>query len=150
MPHNHPGHVQLRDDGVHKFLPGHTHHMAVKVDKDHIVYAKAAADDILPVDGAVDQRHFLAEHQVVRVHVKAENRGHGPDLGRPLLCLVEKGGVTHMHAVKKAQGYGSFTLCHGSLYLEKTFYGFQPAFGYLAKQQKLSAFRIDPVLPLPG
>ena len=80
------------------------------MEKDHVVNAVNPADDVLPADGAVDQRRLPAENQIVRVHVEAEHRGHGPDLGRPLLGPFQQRPMADVYAVKKAQRNGSLYL----------------------------------------
>ena len=121
VAHHDPAQVQFLDNVVREALPGHTHGALVKVDKDHIVDPVAAADDLLPAQGAVDQGHLFAEHQRVRMNIEAQHRGHGADLGGALFGAFQQGAVADMYAVEKAQGDGPFDLCHVGFIPRKSF-----------------------------
>ena len=110
MAHHDPSDVQLLDNVIGKVLPGHAHQALVEVQKNHIVNTVDPADNVLPADGAVDQRRLPAENQIVRVHIEAEHRGHGLDLGRPLLGPLQQRPMADVYAVKKTQRNGSLYL----------------------------------------
>ena len=112
MPHHDGAHLQILHQTVQKVPPVHAHHIRAEVNEYHVIDAVAAANDLLPADGAVDEGHLFAEHQGVRVDVKAQHRGHGPPLRRPLLGALEQLAVADMHAVKKAQRDDSLFFFH--------------------------------------
>ena len=60
------------------------------MDEHDVIYPVAAADDLLPADRAVDKRDLCIEHEVVRMHVKAQHRRHRADLNSALLCLFQQ------------------------------------------------------------
>ena len=109
---DYPCHIQFFHQLLQKFPPVHVHDMLVEVDEHNIFYAELALDYVCPANSAVDKGHFPAQHQIVRVHVKAEHRGHGVNLGSPLLCLVQQRRVPDVYAVKKSYGNGSLFLRH--------------------------------------
>ena len=121
VAHHDPADVQLPDQGFDEHDPVHLHHAAVKVEEHHVVDAELTADDVLPPDGAVDQRNAFSKYQGVRMDVKAQDGRDCPDLRRALLGAVEKGGMANVDAVKKTKGNCSLYLCH-CLNLEKAFY----------------------------
>ena len=112
MTHHDVADLQVPDQVLQEIPPIHLHDAAVEVDEDHVFNAVAAADDLLPADGAVDQGDLFAKDQGVRVHVKAQHRGHGMQFGRPLLGSLEQFAVADMDAVEKAQGNDSLCLFH--------------------------------------
>ena len=96
--------MQLPDQIIlHKDLPRHVHHRLVKVGEDHPLHAAEPAHEQLPLRHGVEQRHGRAEHERVRVRVKAQRSRGQPQRLRALPRPVEKRGVAQVDAVKKAQ-----------------------------------------------
>ena len=148
VPHDERRRVHLVDECLDKRLPRHLHDRAVKVDKDHALDAEQAADELLAAVGAVDERDLRAEHERVRVHVKAHDRGDGAHFFRARDCAAHERGVADMDAVKKAQGYDTFLVFHTSRNLEKTFDRDGRAVRGLRQQEKLPRRSIDAVSPV--
>ena len=98
-----PAKIQLFDDRIGKFLPGHAHGVLVEMDENDVFDPVAAADDLLSAQGAVDEGDFLSENESIRMDVKAEHGRDPVDLRRPLPGLVEQRAVPDMNAVKEAQ-----------------------------------------------
>lgn len=80
MPDDEACRVHFIDQRLDECLPWHLHDRAVKVDEDHALDTEQALDQLLAGVRAVDERDFLAEHERVRVHVKAHHRGDGAHL----------------------------------------------------------------------
>ena len=87
------------------------HDALAKVDNNDIVYAKAAAEYVLSVFGAVDKRHGFFENKVIGVHIKCKHGRLCARLFRALLYLVDKRCVSDMYAVKKSERH-YFLFCH--------------------------------------
>ena len=85
-----PADVELVYDRIDELLPRHAHHVFVEMDEHNVIYSIAAPDDLLPADWAVDKRDLCIEHEVVRMHVKAQHRRHRADLNSALLCLFQQ------------------------------------------------------------
>ena len=140
--------VHLVDKRLDERLPRHLHDRAVKVDKDHALDAEQAADELLAAVGAVDERDLRAEHERVRVHVKAHDRGDGAHFFRARDCAAHERGMADMDPVKKAQGNDTFLVFHTSRNLEKTFDRDGRAVRDLRQQEKLPRRSIDAVSPV--
>lgn len=119
MPDDERCRVHLVDKRLDERLPRHLHDRAVKVDKDHALDAEQAADELLAAVGAVDERDLRAEHERVRMHVKAHDRGDGPHLPGTCDRAAHKRGMADMDPVKKAQGNDTFLVFHTSRNLKK-------------------------------
>ena len=105
-------HIQLSDDGFGKLLPGHVHQPPGKVEKHHIVNAEAAADNLFPAPGIVDERHRAVEDQIIRMHVKAQHGGDRTQFRRTLYGFIQQGSMAHMHPVEEAHGQHPFDCRH--------------------------------------
>ncbi len=103
---------ELLHDALDELPPGDVHGVLGKMQEHDVFDAELAADQVLPANGAVDERHVLVEYQRIRVHVEAQHRGHGAECGRALLRPAKKRRVPDMHPVKKAKGDDPSDLCH--------------------------------------
>ena len=112
MSHHDVAHLQILHQALQEIPPVHPHHIGTEMNEHHIVDPVATADDLLPADGAIDEGNLFAENQGVRMHVKAQHRGHDPQLCRPLLRALQQLPVPDMHAVKKAQRNDSLCIFH--------------------------------------
>ena len=103
MSHHDGGDSEFPDSGLDEVLPGHFHHASVEVQKDGRVNAVDAADDLLPLRGAVDQGNFFSEYEGIGVYVKGKHRGSRVQFRRAFLHALKQGRMSAVYTVKKAE-----------------------------------------------
>ena len=86
-----------------KRLPGHVHHVPVKVAEDHVLDAVERLHQLLSLVHRVQKLCRCSEHQRVRMRIEAHCRRHRVQLARAFVCFFQKRAVPDVNAIEKAQ-----------------------------------------------